>query len=60
MGQQFGGAWQNCGQMDYVYDIWSNIHYGYVRRAGFFSESVLPDGAGLEQIASDSIRKIQK
>lgn len=29
-------------------------------RAGGFTESALLDGAGLEQIASDSIRKIQK
>ncbi|WDY56085.1 polymorphic toxin type 44 domain-containing protein [Pseudomonas sp. PSKL.D1] len=60
IGQQFGGAWQKQGEVDYFYDIWSNIHYGYVGRAGGLSESVLLDGAGLEQIASDSIRKIQK
>ncbi|AYG44601.1 hypothetical protein DV532_09965 [Pseudomonas sp. Leaf58] len=58
--QQFGGAWQKQGEVDYFYDIWSNIHYGYVGRAGGLSESVLLDGAGLEQIASDSIRKVQK
>ncbi len=60
IGQQFGGPWQKQGQVDYFYDIWSNIHYGYIGRAGGFSESVLLDGAGLEQIASDSIRKVQK
>ena len=60
IGQQFGGAWQKHGQLDYFYDIWSNIHYGYVGRAGDLTESALLDGAGLEQIASDSIRKIQK
>ncbi|MBX8554970.1 PAAR domain-containing protein [Pseudomonas cichorii] len=60
IGQQFGGPWQKQGQVDYFYDIWSNIHYGYVGRAGGFSESILLDGAGLEQIASDSIRKVQK
>jgi len=60
IGQQFGGAWQKHGQLDYFYDIWSNIHYGYVGRAGGLTESALLDGAGLEQIASDSIRKIQK
>ncbi|MGY4527853.1 putative Zn-binding protein involved in type VI secretion [Pseudomonas sp. TE21394] len=58
--QQFGGAWQKQGEVDFFYDIWSNIHYGYVGRAGGLSESVLLDGAGLEQIASDSIRKVQK
>ncbi|WGV19726.1 polymorphic toxin type 44 domain-containing protein [Pseudomonas putida] len=56
--QQFGGTWHKQGEVDYYYDIWSNIHYGYVGRAGGLSESALLDGAGLEQIASDTIRKI--
>ncbi|MDR6915418.1 putative Zn-binding protein involved in type VI secretion [Pseudomonas sp. 3296] len=60
IGQKFDGTWQKQGQLDYFYDIWSNIHYGYIGRAGGLSESVLLDGAGLEQIASDSIRKVQK
>ncbi|CAI8778029.1 Ntox44 domain-containing protein [Pseudomonas sp. IT-347P] len=60
IGQRFGGAWQKQGQIDYFYDIWSNIHYGYVGRYGGLSEEVLLDGAGLEQVASDSLRKIQK
>lgn len=57
--QRFGRVWHKQGEVDYYYDIWSNIHYGYVGRAGGLSESVLLDGAGLEQIASDSIRKVQ-
>lgn len=60
IGQQFGGPWQKQGDVDYFYDIWSNIHYGYVGRVGGLSESALLDGAGLEQIASDAIRKAQK
>lgn len=40
----------------YYYDVWSNVHYGYVGRACGFSESELLDGAGLEQIASDLLR----
>ncbi len=60
IGLQFGGPWQKQGQVDYFYDIWSNIHYGYVGCVGGLSESVLLDGAGLEQVASDSIRKVQK
>ena len=56
--QQFSGVWHKQGEVDYFYDIWSNIHYGYVGRAGGLSESALLDGAGLEQIASDTIRKI--
>ena len=38
---------------EYFYDIWSNIHYGYVGRYIGFSEDVLLDGAGLAQYASD-------
>lgn len=40
------------GNTVYNYDIWSNLHYGYVGCAAGFSESVLLDGAGLEQIGS--------
>ncbi|MBT2786385.1 MULTISPECIES: polymorphic toxin type 44 domain-containing protein [unclassified Halomonas] len=38
---------------EYFYDIWSNIHYGYVGRYIGFSEDALLDGAGLAQFASD-------
>jgi hypothetical protein len=40
------------GKRRYYYDIWSNIHYGYVGKASGFSDAMLLDGAGLEQIAS--------
>ncbi|PXX52751.1 Zn-binding Pro-Ala-Ala-Arg (PAAR) domain-containing protein, incolved in TypeVI secretion [Pseudomonas sp. LAMO17WK12:I10] len=57
---KFGDYYCKQGKYDYFYDIWSNVHYGYVGRAGGLSESVLSDGAGLEQIASDSLRKLQE
>lgn len=44
------------GDFTYYYDIWSNIHYGYVGAAAGFSESVLLDGAGLEQIGTTLLR----
>lgn len=53
-----GVVYHKQGDYDYFYDIWSNIHYGYVGRAGGLSESALADGAGLEQIASESVRKV--
>jgi uncharacterized Zn-binding protein involved in type VI secretion len=54
----FNGAyWHKQGRYMYFYDIWSNIHYGYVGIIGGISERVLLDGAGAEQIVSDSIRK---
>lgn len=49
--------WHHRGGVLYYYDIWSNIHYGYVGAACGFSESELLDGAGLEQIGSDLWRR---
>ena len=43
-------------QGKYYYDIWPNIHYGYVGMAGGLTEGVLLDGAGAEQIVSDQLR----
>lgn len=36
-------------QHDYFYDVWSNIHYGYVGRSVGFSESLLLKGSTWEQ-----------
>ncbi|AZC35158.1 polymorphic toxin type 44 domain-containing protein [Pseudomonas chlororaphis] len=55
----FKDIWHKQGDYDYFYDIWSNIHYGYVGLAGGFSESILLDGAGVEQIGSDLYRQIR-
>jgi len=40
---------------EYFYDIWSNIHYGYVGRDVGFSAATLLDGAGTAQVISDAI-----
>lgn len=48
--------WHLYGNTLYYYDVWSNLHYGYVGRAAGFSKSVLLDGAGLEQIGSTLLR----
>lgn len=48
--------WHLHGNILYYYEVWSNIHYGYVGRASGFSEAVLLDGAGLEQIGSTLLR----
>jgi hypothetical protein len=50
------GAWHAYGGTAYYYDVWSNVHYGYVGIAAGFSESALLDGAGLEQIGSNLLR----
>lgn len=52
------GTWHVRDDYKYFYDIWSNIHYGYAGRAAGFSESLLLDGAGLEQLATDLIVRI--
>lgn len=48
--------WHLYGNVLYYYEVWSNLHYGYVGTAAGFSETVLLDGAGLEQIGSDLTR----
>lgn len=57
---KFGGARHKQGVYTYFYDIWSNIHYGYIGIAAGLSESALLDGAGMEQIGSDTVRKLQE
>lgn len=49
------GGWHRYGDEDYYYDIWSNIHYGYVGAACGFSRNELLGGAGLAQAGSDLI-----
>ena len=49
-------VWHLYGHTLYYYDVWSNLHYGYVGSAAGFSSSVLLDGAGLEQIGSTLLR----
>jgi hypothetical protein len=64
----YGNQWDHkkpiynvCGEfsldsekgMWYRYDIFSNIHYGYIGRAAGFSSGELLDGAGLAQALHD-------
>jgi hypothetical protein len=55
-----GVVWHKQGKYAYYYDIWSNIHYGFIGIIAGLSESVLLDGAGAEQIASDAVRKVEE
>lgn len=50
------GYFHKYKEHDYFYDIWSNIHYGYVGRAAGFTADELLDGAGLEQRVTDIFR----
>ncbi|QJE01011.1 hypothetical protein HH212_14025 [Massilia forsythiae] len=58
--QIFRRGWQRYGNDDYFYDIWSNIHYGYVGAACGFSLGELLGGAGLAQAGSDIGRDLAK
>ena len=44
-------------QMLYNYDIWSNIHYGYVGLAVGFNEWELKNAAGAAQISDNTVPK---
>lgn len=51
-------GWHKCGGYEYYYDIWSNIHYGYVGVALGFSAAEMINGAGLAQAMDNWRRKI--
>lgn len=51
--QSFKGVpatWFRDGKDQYGYDVWSNIHYGYIGRRGGFDETTLLAGAGGAQL----------
>jgi len=48
-------GWSGMGSYRYYYDIWSNIHYGYVGAASGFNDTVLAENAGLEQVGSTMV-----
>jgi len=56
----FRRGWQRYGAEDYFYDIWSNIHYGYVGAACGFGLDELLGGAGLAQAGSDIARDLSR
>ncbi|WP_162816343.1 MULTISPECIES: PAAR domain-containing protein [unclassified Halomonas] len=47
------------GEYECYYDIWANIHYGYVSLYCGFSEGLMLEGAGLEQVGSDTLHDDQ-
>lgn len=48
-GKQSRSYYHKFKQHDYFYDVWSNIHYGYVGLSVGFSESLLLKGSTWEQ-----------
>ncbi|MDI1476393.1 polymorphic toxin type 44 domain-containing protein [Polyangium sp. y55x31] len=52
------GAKNRLGNSEqyYFYDLWSNIHYGYVGRAAGFSANVLHEGANWQQMADSGTK----
>lgn len=47
-------SWHKMGAYVYNYDIWSNIHYGYIGRASGFTIEELSDGADLAQVYTNA------
>ena len=47
------------GNHDYFYDVWSNIHYGYVGKVCGFTDNILLQAPGLLQIATDLYRAVR-
>lgn len=47
--------WVTDGALQYQFDIWSNIHYGFVGRAVGFSAWTLKSGAGGAQIMDKTV-----
>ena len=56
-GEFVRGYFHKYRNHDYFYDVWSNIHYGYVGRAAGFSSDELLDAAGWEQWGADFVRR---
>ncbi|WP_352310035.1 polymorphic toxin type 44 domain-containing protein [Psychrobacter sp. W2-37-MNA-CIBAN-0211] len=45
---------------DYFYDVWSNIHYGYVGRYVGFDANTLLTGSYLQQFGKEAIDEVMK
>ena len=45
--------WSKLGNYDYYFDIWSNIHYGFIGVHAGFMEETLTAGASLAQLIQD-------
>lgn len=50
----FRSHWHKYKNCDYFYDVWSNIHYGYVGLCVGFDEKILLGGADLAQVIDNS------
>lgn len=48
-------SWITDGNLSYRFDIWSNIHYGFVGRAVAFSAWTLKAGAGGAQVKDKTV-----
>lgn len=56
MGETIPGTWHTWGEWEYYFDVWSNIHFGYVGRAAGISRDTLLSGASAEQGVQDLVR----
>lgn len=60
LGSSLNEGWQKYGDFDYYYDIWSNIHYGYVGVALGFGTGELINSAGMAQALLDAYTAVLK
>lgn len=51
--QRKEGRYHRYKDFDYFYDVWSNIHYGFIGRVCGFTEWELNYGAGAAQLGED-------
>lgn len=51
--QRKEGHYHRYKDFDYFYDVWSNIHYGFIGRVCGFTEEELNYGAGAAQLMQD-------
>lgn len=60
LGPRLNKGWQKYGSFDYYYDIWSNIHYGYVGVALGFDSAELINSAGIAQALLDTYNALKE
>ena len=54
-GNQSESFYHKYKQYDFFYDVWSNIHYGFLGRFCGFSEDFLHFGSGVQQFATNLV-----
>ncbi len=59
-GLQSQSHYHKYKRYDYYYDIWSNIHYGYVGMSAGFSSEILTSGSYIQQMGLEALRELKR